>query len=101
LKLVGWDYLGDVLGVPPTFNCRFQLQKLLPQDEHWIVVIDFKPTGPSQVSMANKRLYPLASLVPMEREPVGARDALRVGDLVRFAVFTNLYAPEADVYTEP
>ena len=101
LRLVGWDYVGDVLGVPPSFNCRFQLQKFSPQDAHWTVVIDFKPIGPSQVPLASKRLYPLASLVPMESEPVGARDALRIGDLVRFAVFTNIYAPVADVHTEP
>jgi hypothetical protein len=101
LRLVGWDYVGDVLGVPPSFKCRFQLQKLSPQDGHWIVVIDFKPTGASQLPVANRKLYPLGSLVPMEREPTGALDTLRTGDLVRFAVFTNLYAPDADVYTEP
>jgi hypothetical protein len=101
LRLVGWNYVGDVLGAPPSFRCRFQLQKLSQQDGHWIVVIDFKQTGASQVPVANKRLYPLGSLVPMEREPTGALDTLRTGDLVRFAVFTNLNAPEADVYTEP
>lgn len=101
LKLVGWDYVGDVLGMPPSFRCRFQLQKFSPQDAQWIVVIDFKPTGASQVPLASKRLYPLASLVPMESDPVGARDALRIGDLIRFAVFTSPYAPEADLYTEP
>jgi hypothetical protein len=101
LTLVGWEYRGDFLLVPPSFKCRFQLQKFSPQEAHWIVVIDFKPIGPCQVPAANKRLYPLGSLVPMESVPVGGWDAFRIGDLVRFAVFTNLYAATADVYTEP
>jgi hypothetical protein len=100
LTLAGWNYVGDVPG-PPSFYCRFQVQKLSVLDGHWVVVIDFKPVVGSQVPIAHKRLYPFGSLVPMEPEPTGAMDTLRRGDLVRFAVFTNLYAPEADVYTEP
>jgi hypothetical protein len=100
LTLAGWDYVGDVPG-PPSFYCRFQVQKLSPQDGRWIVVVDVKPVEGSQVPVAHKRLYPFASFVPMEPEPTGAMDALRKGDLVRFAVFTNLHAPAADVYTEP
>ncbi|MGD0227409.1 MAG: hypothetical protein ABSF71_34245 [Terriglobia bacterium] len=100
LTFAGWNYVGDVLG-PPKFYCRFQVQELSPQDGHWVAVVDFRPAEGWQGPIAHKRLYPFASLVPMEPEPTGAMDALRKGDLVRFAVFTDLHAPAADVHTEP
>jgi len=89
LKLVGWEYRSDFLGAPPSFGCRFQIQKLSPQDGHWITVMDFKPAGTSQFPVLIKTLYPLGSIVPMERLPA-AVDSLRKGDRVRFAVFTTL-----------
>jgi hypothetical protein len=100
LKLVGWVQTSDFLGAPRVFSCRFQVQKLSPQDGHWIVVMDFKPTGGSQFPVATKMLYPLDSVVPMDHLPAGAVDSLRIGDVARFAVFTNLSASVANVYTQ-
>jgi hypothetical protein len=100
-RLVGWECVGDVGGSPPRFSCRFQLQKLSPQDGHWIVMIDFKPTAGARFPVASKRLYPLHSLVPMDWGAYGLVNGLRKEDLLRFAIFTKLYEPEAEVYTEP
>ena len=100
LNLVGWEYRSDFLGAPPSFGCRFQIQKLSPQDVHWIVVMDFKPAGTSQFPVVIKKLYPLGSIVPMERLPA-AVDSLRKGDRVRFAVFTNFSAPGPTIYSQP
>jgi hypothetical protein len=99
LSLVGYEYAGD--SPPPVFYCRYQVQKLAPQDGHWTVVFDFYPVKAEQVPAARKKLYPLGSIVPIQAYALGARDDLRKGDLVRIAIFTNLYAAAADVCTAP
>lgn len=101
LKLVGWEYRSDFLAAPPSFGCRFQVQKFSPQAGHWIVVMDFGPTGASQFPVVVRNLYPLGSIVAVQSLPVGAVDNLRKGDQVRFAVFTNLNAAAVGVYTRP
>ncbi len=100
LKLVGWESRSDALGAPPAFYCRFQIQKLSSQGGQWIVLMDFKPTGTTQPSVVSRQLCPICSIVPMGRLPVAADD-LRVGDLVRFAVFAEFNATAPAVYSRP
>jgi hypothetical protein len=99
LVLVGFEDAGD--SPPPMFYCRYQVQKLSPRDGDWIVLFDFNPVKDEHFSASHKKLYPFRSLVPMQTYAIGARDDVQKGDLVRFAIFTNLYAGEPDVYTEP
>jgi hypothetical protein len=97
LSLVGFEDAGD--SPPPVFYCRYQVQKLSPQDGHWTVVFDFNPVKIERIPVAGKKLYPLGSIMPMQTYAIGARDDLRKGDLVRLAIFTNLHAPAADACT--
>ncbi len=99
LSLVGYEYAGD--SPPPVFYCRYQVQKLSLQDGKWTVGLDFDPVKIGKIPAARKKLYPLGSIIPIQHDPIGATDDLRKGDLVRIAIFTDLYASAPDVCTAP
>jgi hypothetical protein len=77
------------------------LTKFSRLDGHWIAVVDVKPLEAFRGPLKHKTVYPFGSLLPMDWGAYGALNTLQKGDMVRFAIFTNLNAPAADVYTQP